>query len=68
VTAAYLRGEWLRTQRQGTTGDCAPHKGPCNVCGVQKLGAATCLVRVSELIETRRGAHTPDAAPARPGL
>jgi radical SAM family uncharacterized protein len=64
VTAAYLRGEWLRTHRQETTGDCAPHKGPCNVCGVQRLGAATCLVRVSELIETRRAAPTRGVAPA----
>jgi radical SAM superfamily enzyme YgiQ (UPF0313 family) len=61
VTAAYLRGEWLKTQRGETTGDCAPHKGPCNVCGVQNLGAETCLAKLSELVGMKR-ARTPAAA------
>jgi len=53
VTAAYLRGEWLRTQRGETTSDCAPHKGPCHVCGMQNLGAETCLAKLDELIGLR---------------
>ena len=53
VTAAYLRGEWLRTQRGETTSDCAPHKGPCHVCGMQNLGAETCLAKLDELVGLR---------------
>jgi radical SAM family uncharacterized protein len=54
VTAAYLRGEWQRTFREEPTGDCAPHKGPCNVCGVQNLEAEQCLVKLDELVVERR--------------
>ena len=64
VTAAYLRGEWLKTQRGETTGDCAPHKGPCNVCGVQNLGAEACLAQIAELIEMKRGRVPAKASPS----
>jgi radical SAM family uncharacterized protein len=65
VTAAYLRGEWLKTQRGETTGDCAPHRGPCNVCGVQNLRAETCLTKIAELIEMKRGQYPHRSEPVR---
>jgi radical SAM family uncharacterized protein len=65
VTAAYLRGEWLSTQRGETTGDCAAHKGRCNVCGVQRLGPEGCLAKIAELVETRRGPQPSPIEPAR---
>jgi radical SAM superfamily enzyme YgiQ (UPF0313 family) len=52
VTDAFLRGEWLRTQRGQSTPDC--DKRPCNVCGVQRIGAAACQAKVKELIEAQR--------------
>jgi radical SAM family uncharacterized protein len=72
ITAAYLRGEWLKTQQGKTTGDCAPHKGLCNVCGVQNLGAEACLAQIADLIEMKRGQRPggrPQTGPvqARPG-
>ena len=63
VTAAYLRGEWLRSQRGETTGDCAPNKGRCNVCGVQNLGAEACVAKIAELIDMKRG-RTPASVTA----
>lgn len=65
VTAAHLRGEWLKTQREETTEDCAPHKGPCHVCGVQDLGADVCLIRIDQLLEAKRGQRPDPSAPAR---
>ena len=65
VTDAYLRGEWLKAQRGEITGDCAPHKGPCNVCGVQNLGADGCLVKIDGLTEMKRGGSSRRRAPAR---
>jgi radical SAM family uncharacterized protein len=52
VSEPYLRGEWLRTQRGLTTPDC--DKGPCNVCGVQRIGAAACQAKLEELVAARR--------------
>jgi len=63
VTAAYLRGEWLKSQRGGTTGDCAPHKGFCNVCGVQSLGAEECLAKLAELVSMKRAGAAATASP-----
>jgi radical SAM family uncharacterized protein len=59
VTVSYLRGEWQRAFREEATGDCAPHKGPCNVCGVQKLEAEACLVQLHELVEMKRRRRSP---------
>jgi len=56
VSEAYLRGEWLKAQRGESTPDC--HIQPCNVCGMQHLGADGCLVKVQELGQ-RRGRPQP---------
>jgi radical SAM family uncharacterized protein len=68
VTVSYLRGEWQRTFSQEATGDCAPHKGPCNVCGVQDLDAKVCVDQLDRLVQERRAARrarsTLDAAPS----
>ncbi|MGQ9573155.1 MAG: TIGR03960 family B12-binding radical SAM protein [Dehalococcoidia bacterium] len=52
VSEAYLRQEWLKTAKGAVTADC--HKEPCNVCGVQRLKAETCLAKVDELARRRR--------------
>ena len=65
VTAADLRGEWLKTRRGETTDDCAPHKGPCHVCGVQDLGADVCLIKIDQLVEAKRGRRPQPSTPAR---
>ncbi len=64
VTDAYLRGEWLKARRGETTGDCAQNDGTCNVCGVQRLGAESCLVEIDRLVAAKRGGHH-DSQPAR---
>jgi radical SAM family uncharacterized protein len=56
VSEAYLRGEWLKTAKGEATADC--HKGLCNVCGVQRLEAESCLAKIDELTRTRRGQRT----------
>ena len=67
VTASYLRGEWQRTLRQEPTGDCAPHKGPCNVCGVQSLEAEACLHQFDKLVQERRAAKRAGSNPSTQG-
>jgi radical SAM family uncharacterized protein len=52
VSEAYLRGEWLKAQRGEATLDC--HNEPCNVCGVEHLGAEGCLAKVEELAQRTR--------------
>ena len=56
VSEAYLRGEWLKTAKGEATADC--HKGLCNVCGVQRLEAESCLAKIDELTRRRRGQRT----------
>jgi radical SAM family uncharacterized protein len=61
VSEAYLRGEWLKAQRGESTLDC--QNQPCNVCGVEHLGAESCLVKVDELAQRRQGPRQPAATP-----
>jgi hypothetical protein len=61
VSEAYLRGEWLKAQRGEPTPDC--QNEPCNVCGVEHLGAETCLVKVDELAQRRQGRRQPPGTP-----
>ena len=61
VSEAYLRGEWLKAQRGESTLDCFDQ--PCNVCGVEHLGAESCLVKVDELAQRRQGPRQPAGTP-----
>ncbi|MCL4231813.1 MAG: TIGR03960 family B12-binding radical SAM protein [Dehalococcoidia bacterium] len=55
VTKAYLRGQWRSTLTGKTIADC--HHGECNVCGMQDLPVADCVVKLNRLVQSRRSAR-----------
>ena len=51
VSEAFLRKEWLRTEKELTTDDC---RDGCNVCGLEHE-ARLCEIKLDELIARKRG-------------